>query len=110
MVKLIQVWLILAAFLWGQTSFERHCVECHQEFPVSLQQIMLRYLVLYSSEQNVKGVMKLYLKNPMKELSAMSNLFVKTYGIKEKTDLTEEELNEALEGYWEKYKVLGKLK
>jgi hypothetical protein len=100
----------MAGLLWGQSSFERHCVTCHQEFPVSLQQIMLRYLVLYSSEQNVKGVMKLYLKNPMKELSAMSDLFIKTYGIKEKSKLTDKELNEALEGYWERYKVLGKLK
>jgi len=40
----------------------------------------------------------------------MSDLFLDTYGIKEKTTLSESEIDEALDIYWDKFKVFNKLK
>ena len=40
----------------------------------------------------------------------MSDLFIDTYGIKKSTKLNSEELDEAINIYWEKFKVFDKLK
>jgi hypothetical protein len=40
----------------------------------------------------------------------MSDLFIDTYGIKKPTRLNKEELDEAIDIYWDKFKVFNKLK
>ena len=110
MVKKIFILLLMITLLYSEDIFDKKCVTCHKELPTSLQQMFMQYLKLYSSEKNVKYVMKYYLKHPSKELSAMSDLFVDVYGIKEPTNLTDKELNEAIDIYWDRYKVMGNLK
>jgi len=110
MVKkfLILVWL--SSVLYSDNIFDKKCVPCHKDLPTSLQQMFMQYIKLYSSERNVKYVMKYYLKHPSKELSAMSDLFVDVYGIKDPTKLSDKELQKAIDIYWDRYKVIGKLK
>ena len=91
-------------------AYERNCVECHKELPTSLQRMFMRYLLVYGGEINVKAGLKHYLKYPIKEISVMSDLFIDNYGIKKKTTLSDREIDKALEIYWEKFKVLDKLK
>jgi len=102
--------LLLTLSLVSQDIFERKCVPCHKELPTSLQQMFMSYLSLYSGEKNVKAVLKYYLKYPSKGMSVMSDLFIDSYGIKDKSTLSKEELNEAVDIYWEKFKVFDKLK
>jgi hypothetical protein len=111
MVKKIFILLVIIPLaLYSEDIFDKKCVPCHKELPTSLQQMFMQYLKLYSSEKNVKYVMKYYLKHPSKELSAMSDLFIDVYGIKNPTKLTDKELNEAIDIYWDRYKVIGNLK
>ena len=110
MVKKILIIVCLASGAYAEDAFERNCVACHQELPASLQEMFKRYLLVYSSETNVKAGIKHYLKYPSKDISAMSDLFVDTTGIKKKTILNQKELDQAIDIYWEKYKVFGKLK
>ena len=110
MVKPIILSLVLVSGLFAQDAYERHCVECHKELPISMQRILMRYLLVYSGEENVKAGMKHYLKYPLKEISVMSELLIDTYKIKEKTKLSDSEIDEALDIYWDKYKVFNKLK
>ena len=113
MVKIVK-YILWSMLLWGtlhaEDSFERHCVACHQKLPATLQEMFKRYLLIYSSENNVKAGIKHYLRYPSKDISAMSTLFIDSYGIKEKTKLSSKELDEAIDIYWEKYKVFGKLR
>ena len=102
--------LVLISGLFAQDAYERHCVECHKELPTSLQHMFMRYLLVYSGEQNVKAGLKHYLKYPLKEISVMSDLFIDSYGIKEKSDLSDSDIDEALDIYWDKFKVFDKLK
>ena len=51
-----------------------------------------------------------YLKNPTKEETIMAESFITRFGVKKKTNLTDAKLNEALDSYWEKYKIFGRLK
>ncbi len=90
--------------------YETNCVACHKELPVSIDKYFYRYLLKYSSEGAVKEAMKRYLKAPSKENSIMPEAFISRFGVKAPTTLSDTELKRALELYWEKYKVFGKLK
>ena len=90
--------------------YEKECVSCQEELPMSLQRMFMRYLLVYGGERNMKAGLKHYLKYPIKDISVMSDLFIDGYGIKKKTILTDGQLDEALDIYWEKFKVFDKLK
>jgi len=51
-----------------------------------------------------------YLKKPTKDMTIMPEAFIKRFGVKKETKLSDRKLYEALDIYWEKYKVFGKLK
>jgi len=111
---MIKIIIILTLFslsqLWAQNVYERNCVECHKGLPTTLQQMFKEYLQTYSGEENVKAGLKHYLRYPSKSISVMSELFIDTYGIKKKSILNKKELDEAIDIYWEKFKVFDKLK
>ena len=96
--------------LSAENIFERKCIPCHQALPASLQEMFKRYLLVYSSETNMKAGIKHFLRYPSKDISAMSDLFVDTVGIKKKTSLSARELDDAVDIYWDRYKVFYKLK
>ncbi|WP_309500202.1 hypothetical protein [Sulfurovum sp.] len=110
MVKHIILSLVIVSGVFSLDVYERNCVECHKELPMSLQKMFKRYLLVYSGEQNVKAGLKHYLKYPLKEISVMDDLFIDNYGIKKKTTLKESDIDEALDIYWDKFKVFNKLK
>jgi hypothetical protein len=77
---------------------------------VTLEKLFFRYLLKHSSEINVKKSLLSYLQNPTKKNTVMPEAFIRRYGIKEKTKLTDKELQTAINFYWEEYKVFNKLK
>ena len=110
MVKNIVLFVALTSGVFSQNVYERNCVECHKGLPTTLQQMFKEYLQTYSGEENVKAGLKHYLRYPSKSISVMSELFIDSYGIKKKSILNKKELNEAINIYWEKFKVFDKLK
>ena len=110
MVKKIVLFLVLTLGVFSQDAYERNCVACHKDLPTSLQQMFKLYLQTYSGEKNVKAGLKHYLHYPSKSISVMSELFISSYGIKKKSKLNKQELDEAIDIYWEKFKVFNKLK
>ena len=110
MVKKILIIFLLSASAQAQNIYERNCIPCHRNMPTSLQQMFMSYLAAYSGENNVKTILKYYLNHPTKSLSLMSDLFIDTYGIKKPTKLNNDELDEAINIYWENFKVFDKLK
>jgi len=109
MKKVLFLSLLLLQPLMSENIYERNCMPCHHDLPTSLQQMFKEYLLVYSGEQNVKAGIKHYLKYPNKSISVMSELFIDNFGIKKKSTLTPEELDEAVNIYWEKFKVFNKL-
>lgn len=107
--RYMTVLLLLLSFSYGDV-YENNCIACHSKLPVSIDKYFYRYLLKYSSETKLKKAMTDYLKNPAKDTTIMPEAFISRFGIKEKTDLNDKELKEAIDKYWEIYKVFGKLK
>ena len=109
MARLILISILLFTTL-NADVYKNNCIKCHKKLPVSIDKYFYRYLLKYSSEKNVKNAMFDYLKKPNKNKTIMPEAFIKRFGIKRKTKLDDKQLQEALDIYWEKYKVFGKLK
>ena len=114
---MVRIFLIIAVSLFFANAaktkkdvYQTNCVKCHKKLPVSIDKYFYRYLLKYSSERNVKNAMSEYLKKPTQKMTIMPEAFIKRFGVKKKTKLSDEKLKEALDIYWEKYKVFGKLK
>ena len=90
--------------------YEKNCIPCHRYAPASLEKLFMVYLKSYSGELSVKGTIKAFLKNPKESDSKMNNTFIENFSVKDKTTLTDEELEEAIDIYWELYDVRKKLK
>lgn len=110
MVKKVLLIITMLASTAFSNVYEKNCISCHKDIPVTIDKYFYRYLLKYSSENSVKKAMFEYLKNPTKEKSVMAEAFLNRFGLKNPTTLSDEELQKALDEYWEEYKVFGKLK
>ncbi|RLA75947.1 MAG: hypothetical protein DRG30_03895 [Epsilonproteobacteria bacterium] len=110
MVKKLIIVFLLTLTLSAKDTYEKNCVKCHQDLPMSLQRMFMHYLSVYSGEQNTKAALKHFLRHPRKDTSVMSELFLQNFAVKEPLDISDKTLNEAIDIYWNKYKVISKLK
>ena len=103
--------LFLIAYLDAKPNiYEKNCIPCHEDMAVKIDKFFYRYLLKYSSEMEVKRAMMKYLKNPKAENSILVDGLINRFGIKKKTTLSDEQLQEALDTYWNQYKIFDKLK
>ncbi|WP_067172875.1 hypothetical protein [Sulfurospirillum sp. UCH001] len=111
MVKIALYCILLTSFIYAKTGvYEKNCIPCHEDMAVKIDKFFYRYLLKYSSEVEVKNAMKSYLKNPKAENSILVDGLINRFGVKKKTTLNDEQLQEALDTYWEQYQVFDKLK
>ena len=109
MVKKVLFVCLLNVSLFASV-YSDNCVECHAKMPVKIDKFFYRYLLKYSSEENLKNALMSYLKNPTKEKTILQEGLQNRFGVKEKTSLNDKDLKNAVDEYWEIYKVFGKLK
>jgi hypothetical protein len=89
--------------------YSEHCLPCHKHLPYSLEKIYMLYLKTFSGELTFKASLKAFLKEPLEETSVMPDEWIENFSVKEKTILTDKELDEAIDTYWELYDVRKKL-
>jgi len=102
--------ITIAVPVYGEDVFERHCIPCHKEMNISLQKTFMKSLLVYGGRENMKAGLAYYFKNPNINTSVMDEDFIRKNGIKKSMKLEEEQLNEALDIYWKRYTVIGKLR
>ncbi|MEA3289903.1 MAG: hypothetical protein U9Q04_06930 [Campylobacterota bacterium] len=107
--KFLLIFTLLTTSCYGDI-YEKSCVSCHKKLPVGLDKLFFRYLLKYSSKKDMLKNLKQYLIYPSVETTVMPESFIDRFGIKSKTTLKPKEIDEALEVYWQKYKVFGRLK
>ncbi len=86
------------------------CVPCHAEKGISLQKTFMDALLVYGGKENMEADLAYYLRNPRLGNSVMDEDFLQKNGVKEPIDLPPKVMNEALEEYWNRYTVVGKLR
>ena len=106
-------YMLIASLCWtisnAKDAFEKHCVPCHVQMDISLRKTFMNALLVYGGEENMKAGLRYYFRSPSQEVSVMDEDFLRKSGVKTPMDISTKELNEALDIYWQKYTVIGKL-
>jgi hypothetical protein len=115
--KMVIISLVLNVMLYAESKekeekniYERTCLPCHRYLPSSLGDMYMRYLKTFSGEVTFKASLKAFLKEPLEQTSVMSDLFIDRFSVKDKSLLSDKELDEAIDIYWDLYNVRNKLK
>ncbi len=98
--------VLALALLLQANMFDKKCEACHNKMGLPLKEIFFNYLLYHSSESRVKKAMKEYLLHPDIKKSLLPTK--KKYLYKHKVNLNE--LDILLQIYWNKYKVIGKIR
>ncbi len=101
--------ILFVGFLQGGV-YEKNCLKCHKKLEVGIDKFFYRYLLVYSSKQKLKKALKEYLKRPTKQKSLLADGLIRRFGVKKPSKLSEKKLQKAIDEYWEKYNLKGKLK
>ena len=102
----IALFCCFTLFAFAHTNiFDQKCVPCHQKRGVGLKPIFFNYLLYHSSERRVKKAMKEFLLHPDPKKSLLPKKG-KIY----RHHFDPKTLDKALDIYWDRYKVIGKIK
>lgn len=108
-VRILTLILINLTLLLSN-PYQSNCLKCHRDMVVGIDKFFYRYLLIYSSEREVKEALFEYMKNPTESKSTLAKALLNRFGVKAKTTLSDKELREAIDIYWDIYKVFGKLR
>ena len=95
---------LLTLSLGANDLFDKKCAQCHLQNGKSLKAIFFNYLLYYSSERGVKKAMKEQLLHPDPQKSLVNKKILYKHTI------DPNELDILLQIYWNRYKVIGKIK
>ncbi|MDX9813880.1 MAG: hypothetical protein WC144_01295 [Sulfurimonas sp.] len=108
MVKKIAILSLMLSTLLMANEFDKNCLVCHgDDFKFSI--IMQKYTLKYSSKQRIKKAIFEYLREPNLHKSILPYEYIKRFGIKEKSTLSDSELNSMIDIYYEKYNIQAKI-
>lgn len=107
---LVIVFLFSVNIYAASTVYEKNCVRCHKKLEVGIDKFFYRYLLVYSSEKDTKEAIKQYILNPTKQKSLLADGLIRRFGLKKPTKLDEKQLDTAIDLYWKKYNLIGKLR
>ncbi len=101
--------LTLSVEAYGNV-YEEVCVQCHRYQPATLEKMFMLYLKTYSVELSFKVSLKEYLKHPTEKKSLIGSEFITNFSVKDPTQLTDKQLVEAIDTYWDLYNPKKNLK
>ena len=84
--------------------YETNCIYCHKD-KKELKYFMTNYTLLYSSEKKIKKAMFNFLKNPTSNKSVTPYEYIIKHGFKEKSKLSDKDLKDAINTYYDKYNI-----
>lgn len=102
MVKLLLVILLYISL--NSDIYEQNCVLCHKNL-FQMHTFMKRYTLKYSSEDKIKKAIFKFFKAPTQQKSIMPFNFIRRWGLKSKSTLSDKELQNAIDIYYQKYNM-----
>ncbi len=95
--------------LHAGNAFDRTCIPCHRREQVALRSTFMHALLVYSGHENMKAGLKYFLRHPRRDSAVMEESFFATHPLHPPLSLDDATLDQALEIYWKRYTVQGKL-
>ena len=102
MVKFV-LFVLFSLSLYGNI-FQKNCLSCHTD-EYELKTYMANYTLEYSSEKRVKKAIYRFLRNPTSNRSIMPYSYIVEYGFKKDSNLSDENLQKAIDQYYELYNI-----
>ena len=102
--------LALLTTLLNANKLETNCLDCHVKNKLPTELIYKRYLMKYSTKNNMKNAIFKYLKNPETKNSIMPQQFFLKFNSKNTVNLDDKELLESIELFLDKYDIKKKLR
>jgi hypothetical protein len=113
--------MAMAVGLWMMGNFaaansapdavlERNCLACHEEQKLPDNLIYRRYLIRYSSQENIQKAMTNYLEHPDKNSSIMPAEFFLRFPMKEASGLNRTEMDDSIRRYMDFFDVRKRLR
>lgn len=98
----------------GETFFQEEqlqskCLGCHMQEQIPSELIYRRYLMTYSTQEEMQNAIFNYLKDPQKENSIMPPPFFFKFPMKEALDLDDVTLRENIRAFLDHYDVKKRL-
>ena len=89
------------------SDFNNSCVKCHESNAPDLENIYLKYLQVYGSQQRAKVAMKKFLLDPANQQSILPPSALQRFGLHTKQD--ENTIDKMLEQYFQIYNINNRI-
>jgi len=90
-------------------ELQSKCLRCHMQEQIPSELIYRRYLMTYSTKEEMQNAIFNYLKDPKKENSIMPPPFFFKFPMKETLDLNDESLEKNIGAFLDTFDVKKKL-
>ncbi len=95
--------------LSAKQQLQNNCLQCHTQEQIPSELIYRRYLMTYSTQEEMQNAIFNYLKDPKKENSIMPPPFFFKFPMKETLDLNDESLEKNIGAFLDTFDVKKKL-
>ena len=105
MGKIVVVFTTLFIALYADEAshsnqqLHKKCLECHKQEQIPTELIYRRYLMTYSTKEEMQNAIFEYLKDPQQENSIMPPPFFIKFPMKEALDMDDEELHKNISDF-----------
>ena len=111
MVKIfIIISIVLVSLAKPSQMLQTNCLNCHQKQQIPSELIYRRYLMLYSTNIQIKKQIVKYLKNPKEELSIMPKQFFLKFPMKEELNIDNKILQDSVDEYIKYFDITKRLR
>jgi hypothetical protein len=101
-IKILIIVTIFSKYICA-SSLDDNCLNCHNHQKIPSQLIYKKYLIEYSSKKIIKRRMMKYLLNPRLDISIMPQQFFLKFPMKDRLDITKEELEMDVDKFIDKF-------
>jgi hypothetical protein len=108
-MRYITVFILININLFATDVLMQKCIQCHINQKIPSDMIYRKYLLRYSTSQNISQAIYNYIKAPSPKTSIMPKPFFDKFPLKPQLAIEEGELKELIDLYIKKYDLKNRL-
>jgi len=108
-MRYLTILILININIFAFDDLQQSCIHCHQVQKIPSDMIYRKYLLKYSTKQNISKAMYNYIKSPSPQTSIMPKPFFSKFPVKPLLNIEDSELKKLIELYIDRYDVKRKL-